>query len=148
MKTEYKFITQEDAYYEQAVALRIALFFNGMPNALECINDARENKSIYLIGLENDIVVGVGRLTIEGVEGVISQMAIQENNQGRGIGKEIFGVLKNTCKELKLHKIVLSAREKAIGFYENFGFLAEGDFYPSKKTKIIHQYMSLVLYKE
>ena len=144
---EFTFITQDNAYYKEAVALRIALFFKDMPNALELINDKREDKSIFLIALKDDILVGVGRLSIES-EGIISQMAIKPSEQGNGVGRGIVDILLSTCKELKLPTIVLSARENAIGFYQNFGFLPEGDFYPSKKTGVIHQNMCLQLSKE
>ncbi len=145
MKIEYKFIAYGNTHYKEAVALRIALFFNNMPNALSLINDSEEEKSIFLVALKNDSLVGVGRLTIDGEIGVISQMAVEPKEQGKGIGKEISTVFVHTCKELKLKKVVLSARKTAIAFYENVGFIPEKDFYASKKTGVLHKNMSLQL---
>ena len=119
-----------------------------MPNAQECIYDSQEEKSMLLIGVKNDQLVGVGRLTIQGSKGVISQMAITEKEQGKGIGKRVFTILLDTCKEAQLDRIVLSARETALGFYANFGFLPEGELFASKKTGIIHQNMYLPLVKK
>lgn len=136
------FIDQNSQYYKKAIDLRISLFFNGMENANELICDSLEDRSEHLIYLKGKEMVGTGRLTIEKKRGIISQMAIKQEYQKKGIGSEILLKLLDECSNRELEKITLSARKTAIDFYEKFGFEAFGDYYESEKTGVIHQNMS------
>jgi len=85
--------------------------------------DELEDRSFHIIVLDNKKVVGVGRLHKNSdTECQIRYMAVDENYQGKGIGKAILIKLHEKAKESGLKKIVLNARKKAIGFYEKFGY--------------------------
>ncbi|MEP1490322.1 MAG: GNAT family N-acetyltransferase [Algibacter sp.] len=116
-----------------------------MKNSRDLIQDDFESKGIHLVCLNDDEVVGTGRLNIENEVGVISQMAIKESHQKRGIGATILKALIKKSKENKIIDIELSARETALTFYEKFGFVAFGNKYPSQKTQVIHQKMKLII---
>lgn len=141
----YEFVTYKSTFYKQAVAIRIAQFFEGMDHANELIMDRFEENSSHLICRDDHQVVGTGRLHFIGKEGVISQMAIARDFQDKGIGKEIVICLMEDCKNKKMEKIVLSARETAIDFYKKFGFRIKGEKYPSQKTGVIHQQMEHII---
>lgn len=144
---KYQFIkhNEDDNYYYSAVQLRIEQFFKGHPNPTDLINDQFEKTGTHLICLLNDSVIGTGRLNIENHQGIISQMAIDSQYQNKGIGKTILEQLINQCKEHNVNEIVLNARETAINFYKKYGFKITSEKFPSKKTGIIHQSMSLLL---
>ena len=142
---KYRFINQNNSLYQQAVDLRISAFFKGMINAKELINDTFENRSLQLVCVVNDKVIGTGRLTIENEDLIVSQMAIDIKFQGQGVGKEILNILIDKSKEFNASKIILSARETAIEFYEKYGFVPNGKLFPSVKTGVIHQKMNRVL---
>lgn len=141
MKLE--FINIKSSFYQEAVAIRTKLFFDNIKNSSALIDDEFEAKSIHLVSLNEDKVVGTGRLNIENKVGTISQMAIKENFQNKGIGREILKVLIEKSNNYKTTEIKLGARETAIPFYEKFGFIVIGQKYPSKKTGISHQQMEL-----
>lgn len=144
MHNKLKYINTTDELYTQAKQIRIACFFEGMDNVEELINDKFETNGIHLVYLdEKQQVVGTGRIHIEESTGVISQMAIKKECQRSGIGKEILNELILKCKTLGVEKIELSARETALEFYSKVGFKTFGNRYPSTKTGIIHQKMSM-----
>jgi hypothetical protein len=133
-----KFIDIDSKYFEQATDLRISAFFQNTTNPVVLINDLDEEKSFHLAAIDNGVVVGIGRLTYKSNRAVISQMAVAENVQRAGLGSEILRVLIQKSKEQKYSEVFLSAREKAIIFYQRYGFKVIGKKYPSKKTGIIH----------
>ncbi len=140
-----KYINIKDEFYKKAVAIRIDSFFKDMPNVNELINDADEKNSIHIVRFHKNTVLGTGRLTLNSDIAIISQMAIHQTYRNQGIGSEILKALIDKSKLLKAVSIELSARETAISFYRKHGFEPFGELYPSKKTGIIHQKMSLAL---
>ena len=140
---DFKFIDIKNEFYKEAVLLRIRTFFEGMPDALDLINDTFEIEGIHLICLNNNKVIGTGRLNFEENESIISQMAIEKDFQYKGVGSKILNKLIEYSKGKTNSRITLNARETAIAFYEKFNFIIIGDKYPSKKTTIIHQKMEL-----
>lgn len=140
---DFKFIDIKNELYKEAVSLRIRTFFEGMPNAADLINDKFEAKGIHLICLDNNKVIGIGRLNFEENECIISQMAIDKIFQYKGIGGKLLNKLIEYSKERMNFRITLSARETATSFYEKFDFMIIGEKYSSQKTTIIHQKMEL-----
>ena len=141
----FKFINSKDASYKEAVNLRIKAFFGSCKEPFDLINDEFEKSGIHLVCLNDKNVIGTGRLNIQNKIGIISQMAIDENHQKKGLGSEILKGLVAYCETHNVSKITLSARESALEFYKKFSFVPVGEKYPSKKTAIIHQKMELLL---
>jgi N-acetylglutamate synthase-like GNAT family acetyltransferase len=54
--------------------------------------------------------------------GQIRFMAVEDGQQGKGLGKKIVEFLEIKAKELQLTKIELQARENAVKFYESMGY--------------------------
>ena len=79
----------------------------------------------FLVAKEEEKILGYGICQKEGKEGVIFSLAVKPKYQGRGIGSKILERLIETLKKEKIEKISLHARkknEKAINFYQKFGF--------------------------
>ncbi|GAA3634891.1 GNAT family N-acetyltransferase [Flavivirga jejuensis] len=142
---ELKYVAINSPLYDAAVALRVKLFFKNMENSHDLIHDDLESKGIHLVCLNEKEVVGTGRLNIKNNTSIISQMAIKKAFQKKGIGLKILKELIALSKENKVSRIELNARETALPFYEKLNFKALGNKYPSKKTKIIHQKMELII---
>lgn len=138
---DLKFINTEDKRYTEAVTIRINSFFKGMQNTIDLIQDIHEANSIHIICIENEKVLGTGRLTIKTNKAIISQMAIRQKYRNKGIGSLILKALIEKSKALEATSIELSARKTAVDFYKKHNFEPTGNFYPSKKTGIIHQKM-------
>lgn len=54
-------------------------------------------------------------------------MAVQNNLQGKGIGASIMSFAENLARDKGYQKIVMHARDTAIGFYEKLGYKVKGD---------------------
>ncbi len=139
---EYVYIATTDSYYPKAVTLRITAFFKGMKDALALINDADEAIGIHLVTIDNQHVIGTGRLNIKEKTAIISQMAIDPMHRNQGIGHTILSMLMEQAMAADVTTIELSARKTAISFYEKKGFIPTGTIYRSAKTGILHQKMT------
>ena len=69
-----------------------------------------------------------------------SDMAVAENLQGIGIGKEVLRLLEKNAKKNNAKKIVLNARDHAIDFYKVSGYTIVKKYYGSD-TGIPHTTM-------
>ncbi len=131
-------------FYLEGVNLRKKLFFEGYTNAQELINDVYEKQSKHIIALENNVVIGTGRLTLIKEKAVISQMTVVAEKQKQGVGKSILSTLISIALlSDAIITIQLSARVSAIPFYLKNNFKATGKVYASQKTGISHQLMVL-----
>ena len=85
---EFKFVEIGSQEYQQGLLVREALFFKDFENAQGLLNDAHEQQSIHLVGLNDEQVVGTGRLTIIENTAVISQMTVLPNFQKQHIPRK------------------------------------------------------------
>lgn len=68
-------------------------------------------------------VIACGRLQEnEDKVGQIRYMAVDTDQQGKGLGKLILDFLEKKGKEIGLQKIELQARENAVEFYKSAGY--------------------------
>lgn len=93
--------------------------------------DEWENISIHVLMLgENGEAIAAGRLQLNpGSEGQIRSMAVKKEYRGQGLGSEILLFLEEKAREKYLTSIVLDARENAIPFYLNHGYVSKGPSY-------------------
>ncbi|RPI71744.1 MAG: N-acetyltransferase [Ignavibacteriales bacterium] len=89
--------------------------------------DELEDESIHVMVFNEDrIPVGVGRAHFNSdEEAQIRYMAVEENWQGKGIGKMILSYLEKKIKNKGARYIVLNARNNAIKFYESHDYKIE-----------------------
>jgi ribosomal protein S18 acetylase RimI-like enzyme len=85
--------------------------------------DDLEKQSIHIIAVENDEVIGVGRAHFNSSsEAQFRYMAVDEQWQGKGIGKLILNELEKRVVEKRAEKIILHARDNAVKFYKRNGY--------------------------
>lgn len=90
----------------------------------ETATDSLEESSVnaYIVD-ETGNTVACGRLQEnENKIGQIRFMAVDNSQQGKGLGKKIIEFLELKAKELHIIKIELQARENAVKFYESMGY--------------------------
>lgn len=121
--TEVK-IADSPSDVERIIELRVKILRKPWNQPAETATDAMENKSINAyIEDENKNVVACGRLQEnENKVGQIRFMAVDDSQQGKGLGKLIVQVLEEKGKKLNLKTIELQARENAVEFYKNCGY--------------------------
>lgn len=86
--------------------------------------DDLEEKSIHLMVCDSEKVIGVGRGHFNSdEEAQIRFMAVETDYRGRGVGSMILDGLEKRLRKAK--RIVLNARDNAVGFYEKHGYKVE-----------------------
>ena len=93
--------------------------------------DEWEKNSVHAIMTdESGTAVATGRLQINsGEEGQVRSMAVKESEQGKGLGTQMLLWLEAEAKRRNMKRIVLDARDGAVNFYRNNGYVIEGDSY-------------------
>lgn len=82
-----------------------------------------DDSAIHAAFFENSIIIGVARLDLMVNDfGQIRFMAVETNNQGKGIGEKLMLHLEGIAFQNGRIKIILHAREIAIGFYQKLGY--------------------------
>ena len=109
--------------FEQYYHLRWKILRQPWGEPVGSERDELEGESIHVMVVEDSVVLGVGRGHLNFVdEGQIRYMAVEENQQGKGIGERILMELEKRLHLRQARYIVLNARESAVGFYEKFGY--------------------------
>ena len=76
---------------------------------------------------DNHAVIAVGRLHFNSVRvAQIRYMAVDVSHQPKGVGTLLLQALEQRAIELGAARIVLDARENALRFYRNQGYVPEG----------------------
>jgi predicted GNAT family N-acyltransferase len=122
-------------------AVRNAVFVIEQNIPAEIEWDELDRHSVHLIardGQHNPI--GTGRLT---PERKIGRMAVLSAWRGQGVGKSLMAALLNEAQKRGWQEVSLNAQVSVLGFYEQFGFVKEGETFI--EAGIPHQEMHLKL---
>jgi len=85
-------------------------------------------------------LVGCARLL---ADGQIGRMAVQKKWRGRGVGAALLQFTVGVARRMKLETVSLNAQTHAIGFYQRYGFIADGEEFLD--AGIPHRKMSRVV---
>lgn len=108
---------------------------------ISSLKDKFEKSAFHLIGIKEEEIVACGRLHFNNKdEAQVRYMAVAQNLQGIGIGKEVLRLLEKNAKKNNAKKIVLNARDHAIDFYKVSGYKIVKKYYGSD-TDIPHTTM-------
>ena len=115
---------------------------------LQSAKDNLENKSLHrIIKNENKKIIAIGRMHFIGSENndiaQIRYMAVEEQYQRMGLGKKILKSFEHKARDCKIKKMILHARENAINFYENNGYLIK-----EKSHLLCDQIQHWLMYKK
>jgi ribosomal protein S18 acetylase RimI-like enzyme len=91
--------------------------------------DALESQSMHWLARDiHGAVIGAGRLHFLGPqEAQIRYMAVAETWRGRGVGRALLAALERRAGECGACRIILNARENALGFYRSAGYRPEAE---------------------
>jgi predicted GNAT family N-acyltransferase len=88
----------------------------------------KEKNEILIGAFDEDEMIGCCMLTkTEEGELRLRQMAVKDDLQGTGIGASIISFAENLARDKGFGKIVMHARDTAVGFYEKLGYKIVGD---------------------
>jgi N-acetylglutamate synthase-like GNAT family acetyltransferase len=91
--------------------------------ARESGTDEHEREAIHLTAWMGGRLVGAGRLHLNSsAEAQIRYMAVEPDCAGSGIGSRILRELEERAHNLGAVRVVLNARDTALGFYRKHGY--------------------------
>ena len=124
-----------------AAPIRFAVFVEEQKVPEEAEIDERDPHCVHALAWSDDgRPLGTGRLL---PDGHIGRMAVLRQARGSGVGSALLRALMQAARRRGDRELMLSAQTHAIGFYERFGFVAEGEQYDD--AGIPHRAMRLVL---
>jgi tRNA(adenine34) deaminase len=127
MKPEFKIKTAswpDDMATLKAIRFEVFVDEQKVPADEEV--DAFDPLSIHAIAWTNGAAAACGRLL---PDGHIGRMAVRQAFRGQGVGALVLLHLIERARQRGDREVVLSAQTHALGFYEKFGFVAEGGEY-------------------
>ena len=114
--------------YKQMVALRMEILRK--PLGLNFSDDelAKEKEDILIGAFDEDKILACCLLTkVDNITIKLRQMAVQNNLQGKGIGASMMSFAETVARDKGYKKLMMHARNTAIGFYEKFDFKVKGN---------------------
>ena len=111
-----------------SIRKRVFIEEQGVPEEMEL--DEFDLTAQHALAYLNSQCIGTARLvTLQGNLGRIGRMAVLPKHRGHGIGKQLLGALLKACQSQGIKQIELHAQVTVIPFYEQFGFITQGDVY-------------------
>ncbi len=114
--------------YRQMVDLRYRVL--RQPLGLEFTQEEldKEVHDLLIAAFEDGNILGCCILSSVNKEVLrLRQMAVQQKVQRKGIGASIINFSENLARDRGYKKMMMHARQTAIGFYEKFDFTTTGD---------------------
>lgn len=108
--------------------------------------EMHDEKSWHFVAVEKDIVIGcvvLVPLYHEQTKTQLMQMAVETNQQGKGIGKLLVNELLSFCKSKGIKEVLCHSRENAVPFYLNLGFHVYDE--PFVEVGIQHSHMRITI---
>jgi ribosomal protein S18 acetylase RimI-like enzyme len=137
---EIRLITTSDPEYKAVFDLRERVLRKPLGQSL--YNDDLRGEPDELILTAYDGVVLVGCLMLRPLadgEIKLRQMAVAPETQGRGVGAELVRAAEELVRKRGFNRMVLNARNYALGFYERLGYSVEGQGF--EEVGIPHHFM-------
>lgn len=105
-----------------------------------------DKKSWHFVAIENNAVIGcvvLNPLNEKSTQTQLMQMAVETNQQGKGVGTLLVKELLSFCKSNGINEVVCHARDTAVAFYLCLGF----EIYdtPFEEVGIPHEHMRIAL---
>ena len=84
---------------------------------------------LFLTAVQNEVVVGMGRIISDGVsDAYLQDIFVTESMRGRGIGTNLVSALLDACRDAGIGWIGIIAAPETEYFYRRFGFARMGGF--------------------
>lgn len=130
---------EQEAY---SIRKRVFIEEQGVPEEMEL--DEYDPLAQHALAYLGSDCIGTARLvTLPGNIGRIGRMAVLPMYRRRGIGGGLLRALLDLSKSQGITQLELHAQLSAMPFYEQFGFIAQGDIYD--EAGITHRDMILYI---
>ncbi len=114
--------------YQQMVKLRDEILRQPLGLSLT-VDELNKEKDDILIGaFDDEKILACCILTKADNKSLrLRQMAVQNNQQGKGIGASMLNFAEIIARDKGYKKLIMHARETAVRFYEKLGYKLVGD---------------------
>ena len=114
--------------YKQMVQLRHLILRQPLGLSFSKEELEKEKNNILVAAFDDDEMLACCMLCPMDTETLqLRQMAVNGNLQGKGIGASIMSFVETLARDKGYKKIMMHARNTAMGFYEKFGYKIQGD---------------------
>ena len=114
--------------YLQMVKLRNDILRKPLGLSLTSEELGQEKEDILIGAFDDDDMLACCMLTKAGHNCLrLRQMAVQNNLQGKGIGASMMNFAEILSRDKGYKKLIMHARETAVGFYEKLGYKVVGN---------------------
>lgn len=114
--------------YQQMIKLRNEILRQPLGLSFTPDELAKEKEDILIGAFDDDQMLACCMLTKAEHNCLrLRQMAVQNNLQGKGIGASMMNFAETLARDKGYKKLIMHARETAIGFYEKLGYKVVGD---------------------
>ncbi len=114
---------------DDAFSVRIAVFVEEQQIPREEELDEHDASAIHCVGYLDGAPVAAGRLVVGDGYGKIGRMAVLKEHRGAGYGAMVLEALERAGAAHEVTEFRLSAQLSARGFYDGFGYVADGEVY-------------------
>src|SRR6476661_6357681 len=114
--------------YEQMIKLRHLILRQPLGLRFSKEELEKEKNNILIASFDDDEMLGCCMLTpVDSSTVQLRQMAVPDKLQGKGIGASIMSFAENLARDKGYSRMIMHARDTAIGFYEKFGYKLKGN---------------------
>lgn len=114
--------------YQQMVDLRMEILRKPLGLSFNPDELAKEKDDILIGAFDEETLLACCLLTkIDNKCIKLRQMAVQNNQQGKGIGASMMNFAELVARDKGFKKLSMHARKTAVGFYEKLGYKTTGD---------------------
>jgi predicted GNAT family N-acyltransferase len=114
--------------YQKAIQLRYSILRAPLGLNFSQKDLEQEKEYIHIASFEEDDLLGCCMLTkVDKHTLQLRQMAVKDKLQRKGIGASIISFAENLAKDKGYRRIIMHARDTAVGFYEKFGYKIKGE---------------------
>lgn len=139
-----KIIDHGTKEYKQMVQLRNDILRKPLGLNFTAEELEKEKEEILIGAFEEEKMLGCCMLiTTDPATVRLRQMAVLNNQQGKGIGRALMQFAENIARDRGFRKITMHARKTAVGFYEKLGYAVNGEQF--EEVSLPHFIMEKVL---
>lgn len=126
MTINIKIIPYNSAEHKQMIALRNDILRKPLGLFFAPADFQKEEQDILIGAFEANTIVGCCVLTKVNEQIIqLRQMAVNNEFQGKGVGKQIIQYAEKIAQEEKYETIMMHARSVAVSFYKKLGYAIE-----------------------
>ena len=128
MTINIKTILYNSAAHKQMIELRNDILRKPLGLSFTPADFQKEQQNILIGAFEVNKIVGCCVLTKVNERTIqLRQMAVNNEFQGKGVGKQIVQYAEKIAQEEKYETIMMHARSVAVSFYKKLGYAIEGN---------------------